>query len=229
MLLALDTATRQSGIALFDDQTLVAELNWISHDSQTVELLPRLSQLLSWHALSPSDVQAVAVSLGPGSFTGLRIALSIAKGMAVVHGLPVLGVPTLDATALPFVASDKPVCALAPAGRGRVYWAIYAAAPDDARPVAVHFGAWQGWRSDYRLGDVQALAGALLQPTLLVGEISPPMHETLNTALAGQGVMHTTGATGRRAASIAELGWLRWRAGDRDDPASLAPIYLQEP
>ncbi len=229
MLLALDTATRHSGLALLDGQTLVAELNWTSHDSQTVELLPRLSQILAWHNLSPGDVQAVAVSLGPGSFTGLRVALSIAKGMAVAHGLPLLGVPTLDASVLPFVGANRPVCALAPAGRGRVYWATYAATSDERRPVPVLFGAWQGWRSDYLLGDVQALADALTEPTLLVGEIPPAMTDAITTALAGRVALNAPVASTRRAAAIAELGWLRWRAGDLDDPASLAPIYLQEP
>lgn len=229
MLLALDTATRQSGLALLDGQTLVAELNWISNDSQTVEMLPRLSQILAWHGLSPGDVQAVAVSLGPGSFTGLRVALSIAKGMAVAHGLALLGVPTLDASALPFVASDRLVCAVAPAGRDRIYWATYAATPDETRPVATSLGAWQGWRSDYRLGDVQALAEALREPALLVGEIPPALHETSKTLLAGRVDLSATAAIGRRAAAIATLGWLRWHAGDLDDAASLAPIYLQEP
>lgn len=229
MLLALDTATRHSGLALLDGPTLLAELNWTSHDSQTVELLPRLSQILAWHDLSPGDVEAIAVSLGPGSFTGLRVALSLAKGMAVARGLPLLGVPTLDASALPFVGADWPVCALAPAGRGRVYWANYAATPDARRPVPVHLGAWQGWRSDYLLGDVQALAGALTEPTRLVGEIPPAMANSIATALAGRVVLNAPVASTRRAAAIGALGWLRWRAGDWDDPASLAPLYLQEP
>ncbi|MCA9869557.1 MAG: tRNA (adenosine(37)-N6)-threonylcarbamoyltransferase complex dimerization subunit type 1 TsaB [Anaerolineae bacterium] len=229
MLLALDTATRQSGLALLDNQTLVAELNWTSNDSQTVELLPRLSQILAWHTLTPGDIQAVAVSLGPGSFTGLRVALSIAKGMAVAHEVPLVGVPTLDASALPFVAADKQICALAPAGRGRVYWATYTATPDETHTVAVGFGTWQGWRSEYQLGDVQALAGALHEPTLLAGEIPSALHGPLAAALAGQVALDVPAATTRRAAAIAALGWLRWRAGDLDDPASLAPIYLQEP
>lgn len=229
MLLALDTATRQSGLALLDNQTLVAELNWTSNDSQTVEMLPRLSQLLTWHGLSPSDVQAVAVSLGPGSFTGLRVAISIAKGMAVAHELPLLGVPTLDATALPFVTSPGQVCAVVPAGRGRVYWATYGATPDDQRTVPVGFGAWQGWRSEYHLGELQAMAGALREPTCLVGEIPPALHEAIKTPLVSRPDLRVPEAAGRRAAAVAALGWLRWRAGDLDDPASLAPIYLQEP
>lgn len=229
MLLALDTATRQSGLALVDGETLIAELNWTSSDNQTVELLPRLNQILAWHNLSPGDVQAVAVSLGPGSFTGLRVALSLAKGMAVAHDLPLLGVPTLDASALPFVAADRPVCAVAPAGRGRIYWATYAATSNELRHLPVDLGTWQGWRSEYQLSDVQALPGMLREPTILVGEMPTASYTDSTAALAGWSILRAPAATTRRAAAVAALGWHRWRAGDLDPAASLTPIYLQEP
>lgn len=229
MLLALDTATRLSGIALLDGQTLLAELNWTSQDSQTVELLPRLSQLLAWHGVAPSQLQAIAVSLGPGSFTGLRVALSAAKGMALAHGLPLIGVPTLDAAALPLVAAGQPVCALLPAGRGRVYWARYAAVPSDDLAAPVILGGWRGWRTAYRLNNAGELASAVQQPVVLAGELPPPLLEALGPLLAGQGVVAPPVAATRRAAAVGELGWQRWQAGQLADPASLAPIYLQEP
>ena len=114
MLLALDTATRHSGIALFDGQQLVAELTWHSTDAQTVELMPRLAQLLSWHGLEPKALSAIAVSLGPGSYTGLRVAVSAAKGLALANDLPLLGIPTLDATAFPHLGRPE-----GPNGPGR--------------------------------------------------------------------------------------------------------------
>ncbi len=97
MLLSLDTATRHAGLALYDGQQIVAELNWHSVDAQTTELLPRLEQIMAWADAQPADLAAIAVSLGPGSFTGLRVAISLAKGMALTldrrahagrHGLP---------------------------------------------------------------------------------------------------------------------------------------------
>lgn len=229
MLLALDTATRLSGIALLDGQTLVAELNWTSQAGQTVELLPRLDQLLTWSSLAPADVQAIAVSLGPGSFTGVRVALSVAKGMAVAHGLPVIGVPTLDASALPFAAAGRPLCAIAPAGRGRVYWARYAPTADHEHTVPVTLGDWQGWRSAYQLGGAGELAGRRREPTLCVGEIPAAFDEALLQSPPAQWLRAPDAAVTRRAAAVGVLGWQRWRSGDVDDLASLAPIYLQEP
>ena len=161
MLLALDTATRSSGIALFDGQSLVAELNWHSVQGQTVELAPRLVQLLAWHQLEASAIQAVAVAIGPGSYTGLRVALTLAKGMALAQGLPLLGVPTLDATAYPFLDGGLAVGAVVQAGRGQLCWAIYSAHPLDDPPMQpATVGAWHGWRTAYLV--MGALAMVLL-------------------------------------------------------------------
>jgi tRNA threonylcarbamoyladenosine biosynthesis protein TsaB len=135
MLLSLDTATRHSGIALYDGQQIVAELNWHSVDAQTTELLPRLEQVMAWSGVQPAGLAALAVSIGPGSFTGLRVALSLAKGMALAHGLPLIGVPTLDATAYPHLGCGEPVCAVVQAGRGRVLWSVYEPGAAGARPL----------------------------------------------------------------------------------------------
>lgn len=234
-LLALDTATRHTGLALLQDGDLLAELNWRSHDSQTTELAPRLSQLLAWHGVALPGVAAIAVSLGPGSFTGVRIALSVAKGIAVAQGTPLVGVSTLDATALPFLHAADSVAAVVQAGRGRVCWALYAKWPPE--PTAseelgwtpLQLGDWQGWRTAFHLSEPQGLAQQVSRPTLFVGELTPALTEALTAALGPRALLPTAVAVGRRVAALGYLGWLRWQAGDVDDPASLSPIYLREP
>jgi tRNA threonylcarbamoyladenosine biosynthesis protein TsaB len=228
MLLALDTATRHSGIALFDGQQVLAELNWYSTDGQTTELLPRLSQLLAWQDLAPAALRAVAVSLGPGSFTGLRVALSAAKGMALAHGLDLVGVPTLDATAYPYLGLQRPVCAVVAAGRGRVYWAAYRATPAPGL-VAVQAGEGTGWRGEYRHSDLAGLAASLEEPTMVAGELAPAMRGELATRLGGHALLAPPASCQLRAAAVAGIGWARWRAGEVDDLAALSPIYLREP
>lgn len=226
MLLSLDTATRHSGIALYDGQQIVAELNWHSVDAQTTELLPRLEQLMAWRGLQPAGLAAIAVSLGPGSFTGLRVAISLAKGMALAHGLPLLGVPTLDATAYPHLSHDAPVAALVQAGRGRILWSIYHPGPPASGDSAAELGAWRGYHTPTALTDHNGLVAAITRPTRLVGELTPD----LRALLAGQARrMAEPAAAMRRAGCVAELGWLRWQAGQADDPAALSPIYLREP
>lgn len=235
MLLALDTATRHSGLALFDGQNLIAELNWYSADGQTSELLPRLDAVMHWHGLNPVALSGLAVSLGPGSFTGLRVALSVAKGMALAHDIPLLGIPTLDATAYPHLFRPQPVCAIIQAGRGRVCWAIYrpeAAAAPDAVAAGLQpagFGAWSGWRSAYQLSDMAALAAAVPEPAFFAGELTEVIRKELAARLGSKALLAPPSTAPRRAGVLAELAWRRLQGGERDDAASLSPIYLREP
>ena len=120
MLLAIDTATHFAGLALYDQGQVLAEESWYSAMTHTVELMPRIQRLLSTHQLAIESLAGIGVSLGPGSFTGLRIGLAAAKGMALPYRLPLVGVPTLDVVAYPFQNADQPVWAVIRAGRGRI-------------------------------------------------------------------------------------------------------------
>ena len=86
MLLAIDTSTKQAGIALYDGaRGLIAEYNWHSANRHTEELMPAVAQMLAQASVKPSGLRAVAVALGPGSFTGLRVGLAAAKGLALAQ------------------------------------------------------------------------------------------------------------------------------------------------
>lgn len=220
MLLALDTSTRQAGVALYDDKRgLLAEYNWLSANRHTEELLPAVAHVMAQAGLSPRDLTAVGVALGPGSFTGLRVGLAAAKGLALAHGLSLVGVSTLDFTAYPHQAQPVPVAALVQAGRGRVYWAPYAHGP-------------AGWAAQEPpgLATVEAIAYKIVRATVFVGEVTPAMQETL-TRFLGRARAHflPPALAARRAGYLAELAWGRLQAGQTDDPATLSPIYLQQP
>ena len=106
MLLALDTSTRTVGVALYDGVQVLSELVWNSKDYHTVELAPAVAETLSKSGVAIEDLQALVVATGPGSFTGLRIGLALAKGIALVRHLPLIGIPTLDVLAAPLNASN---------------------------------------------------------------------------------------------------------------------------
>ncbi len=220
MLLALDTSTRQAGIALYSgERGLLAEYTWNSANRHTEELLPAVSYMLAHAGLVASDLRAVGVALGPGSFTGLRVGLAAAKGLALAHGLPLLAVSTLDFTAYPYQAQPTPVIALIQAGRGRVYWAPYAHGP----------GGWAA-QEPAGLGTIADVANRTVRATMFVGEITPADRETL-TQLIGRGRAHflPSALAIRRAGYLAELAWKRFSNGEADDVAALSPIYLQQP
>lgn len=219
MLLALDTSTRLAGVALYSAGAgLVSEAIWHSADQHTVELMPQVDRLLAQAGARPADLQAVAVALGPGSFTGLRVALAAAKGLALANGLALLGVPTLDIVAYPHGHQPLPAIAVVQAGRGRVCWALY------------DHGA-SGWRATtaYALATVSALAGMISRPTVIAGELAPEDREELARRSGGLAVLRPPALSIRRPGYLAEMAWGRYLAGDRDDIATLRPIYLHEP
>ena len=220
MLLAIDTSTRQAGVALYDgDRGLLAEYNWHSANRHTEELMPAVASMLAQSGVTPRALRAVAVALGPGSFTGLRVGLAAAKGLALACGLALLGIPTLDAVAYPHQAQPVPVIAVLQAGRGRVYWAPYAHGP----------GGWAA-QEPARLSTVPEMANAAVRPVMFVGEVSGADQASLISWAGRPRVNFLPAAlTMRRGGYLAELGWTRLEAGEADDPATLSPIYLQQP
>ena len=217
MLLAIDTASRVTGIALYDQAGLHMEQMWLTGDNHTVELMPYIVRACEQQGLAPSALLAVAVSLGPGSFTGLRVGLSVAKGLALALEIPVLGIPTLDSTAYAHSREVLPVCAVLPAGRGR--WCI----------ASYQASAASGWQrtSDYALVSTEDLLASLKEPTLICGELDLQLTEMLCTVAAGRAILASPALRMRRAGYLAELAWQRFSSGERDDLSSLTPIYLQ--
>lgn len=97
MIIAIEGASTDLSIALHDADAAIATASWTSARRQSAELMPRLLELLDGQARSVAQMSAVAVGTGPGSFTGLRVAMALAKGLAFALGRPIVGVPSLDA------------------------------------------------------------------------------------------------------------------------------------
>lgn len=208
-LLAIDTSTEQAGLALFDGTQLI-ELSWSAGRLQTTTVLLRISHLLESLDLTIRDVGAIAVARGPGTFTGLRVGLSIAKGMMLTGQRSLIAVDTLMVTAAPFVAFGSPVLAVLPAGRQRLVWTVY----DGGREASVPRNTTLAALTDYLAEHPE---------TVVVGEMSPDQRVVLIEAHA-TAVSLASGA--RRPGVLAELAWERWKRGDADDPTTLEPLYL---
>jgi tRNA threonylcarbamoyl adenosine modification protein YeaZ len=124
MLLAIDTASRVLSLALYDGQQVRAETTWTTQNQHTVELMPAIQQLMDRASTAMTDLAALAVSQGPGSFNGLRIGFSAAKGLAFARHLPLFTIPTLDIVAAaqppPHDPLSTKLIAVVQVGRGRV-------------------------------------------------------------------------------------------------------------
>lgn len=213
-LLAIDSSTEQAGIGLFDgDRT--AELSWAAGRTQTVTLLGQIHHLLTLHGLSASDLGAIAVATGPGAFNGLRVGMGVAKGLVLGLSVPILGVPTLAAAALPHADTGRPVVPVVAAGRGRIVWAEYRYGPDGWGPVAPP-----------RNGTAEELAAHLFttQTPIVTGELTSAQ-EVIVAAVPGI-VLAPRPLRTRRPSALAALAWDRFQAGEFDDPTTLEPLYL---
>jgi len=231
MLLALDTATTTASLAIYDlaAQQLLAELTWQARRRQTQDLLATAQQLLAQLQLTPQALTALAVTTGPGSFTGVRIAISAVKGIAL--GLPtlplVIGLPTLAVTAapwLPLAARINPspvVCTFIQAGRGRYNWAFFNPTQLLHRPTVADHSA--GTAEEF----AQLIARMTPQPVWLAGELDPELQKVI------QGLDHTTlidAVSGlRRAGNLAHLAALHLSHSGGDDLHELQPLYLRNP
>ncbi len=120
MQLAIDTSTDTASLALVRDGDLVAELTWRCGQNHTRQLLPNLEHLLHQFDLSPQALTGIIVARGPGSFNGLRVGISVAKGLAFSLGVPIVGISTLEVEAYQHAETGLPVCPVFNAGRGEI-------------------------------------------------------------------------------------------------------------
>lgn len=217
-ILAVDTATEMAGIALYQSGGVLAEESWRSPETHTVELAPRVVRMLERAALPAKQLGGLAVALGPGSFTGLRIGLALTKGLALALRLPLIGVPTLDALAYAQSEQPLPVYAVLQAGRGRLCVGLYRLARGRWRRVG-----------DYQLESPDTLGREVTERSLFCGELDAATQESLRHRLGALATIASPASSLRRPAYLAELAWQRLSRGDVDDPAKLSPIYIQNP
>jgi len=221
MLLAIDTSTRQISLALHDGLSVVAETSWRTADTHSVELAPQMALLMRRAGVDPARLAAVAVAIGPGSYTALRIGLALAKGLVLAHHLPLCGVPTFDILMKAQPACEGKMVAVLQAGRRRILAAVY---------------RWQapGWQaeSEARVLEWTMLAELLAAedggPVTVCGEVDEAGREALRRLKDGCRLVSPAQSL-RRAGYLAEIGWERLRQQRMDAPGTLAPIYAGQP
>jgi tRNA threonylcarbamoyladenosine biosynthesis protein TsaB len=207
--MALETSTLAGGAALLDGDRVIGEFLLDVRITHSERLMPAIDRLLRDASWTTASLEGLAVAVGPGSFTGLRIGLSAVKGLAWALGLSVAAVPTLDALAatLPFAA--HPVCPVLDARRNEVYCSLH---------------RWDGVTMRRQWDDLalapEELASRLTEPTILLGDgahliashharLAPPHRRTPS------------------AAAVGVLGLARFRAGEVVSAGELSPFYLR--
>jgi tRNA threonylcarbamoyladenosine biosynthesis protein TsaB len=224
VLLALDTATSWGSVALYDGHEVLAESSWRSQRRHGDELFPQIERTLEVAGVALRQIDRIAVSIGPGSFTGLRIAIAAAKGLARGLDARVAGIPTLDALAFAYTSAAVVVCPLISSGRHEFYAAFY-------EPVDIRESGWaSAWprRSPYVAGTLEQIAARASAPTLFVGETHDEVQDTLRDLLPARALFGPAASGVRRAGHLAELGWRRLESGSGMQTDTLEPIYVKQ-
>ena len=210
-VLALEASTLAGGVALLDDERLVAEYVLDVSLTHSERLLATIDRVLADARWAPEDLDGLAVAVGPGSFTGLRVAVSTVKGLALALAVPVAAVPTLDAMAAAVPFACLPVCAVIAARRDEVYACLY---------------RWQerGMRRewDYVALTPAALANRFIEPVILAGDGAAMIASRYARPLPSPRRLPAPACVGM-------LGLARLRAGEVVKPADLAPLYVRPP
>ena len=217
-ILAIDTATMVSSVAVADKDRLLAELTVQTRLTHSETLLPHVEQVLKMAGVEKAALDGVAVSLGPGSFTGLRIGLAAAKAIAYGLDIPIFGIPTTEALAWHYPVPGVAVVPFIDAQKGNVYSAVYQWQEEgfaEISPVQV-----------YTMEEALELCGAQPVHVLAVGDMAvkrlagredlpsnvqvPPPHVVMP-----------------RAANVAMAGLKRLAAGQEDSVMNLEPVYIR--
>jgi tRNA threonylcarbamoyladenosine biosynthesis protein TsaB len=208
-VLAVETSSLAGGVALLDGERLVAEYLLDVSVTHSERLMSAVERVLADARWTPRDLAGLAVAVGPGSFTGLRIAVSTVKGLALALGVPIAAVPTLDAMAAALPWAALPVCPVLDARKNEVYACRY---------------RWDGaamrreW--DYLALPPEALAARLEEPVLVVGDGAAAIRSSHARLVPPPRRLPSP-------ACVGVLGLERLRRGETVAAAALAPLYLR--
>jgi tRNA threonylcarbamoyladenosine biosynthesis protein TsaB len=216
-ILALDTATKSCSVALTDNGSLSAELTINKDQTHSKHLMELIHSVFGIAGFGLSDVDGFAVTIGPGSFTGLRIGISTIKGLAHALSKPVVGISSLKALAWQCADQSHLICPFLDARKGEVYWATYRF---DATRLTQKTAA--------RATAPEAAVENIREPCVFIGNGVQLYRKQIETALGSFAYFVPKAHQILRASSIAFLSMERFKAKDTDEILSLIPEYIRK-
>lgn len=224
-VLGIEAATAVLGVAVVKEGVLLAERFLNIRYAHSTNLLPMIKDVLADAQIAPARLSGIAVSVGPGSFTGLRIGLATAKTLAQVLALPIVGVGTLEALAYPLATDPRSfICPVINARKNEVYAAVYASPEGSLKCV-----------SKPAAKPPEAVAAHLTElfpepggQVILTGDGALAFRDLFHGRLGARAVFAPVELSLPRGAAVAGLGWRKLLANEVSDPLFLVPFYLRK-
>lgn len=218
-VLGIEAATPVAGAAVVEDGRILAERLVNNRRTHSINLLPMIKAVIEEAGITPKQIEAVAVSSGPGSFTGLRIGLTTAKTLAWVWQVPVVGVSTLEALALPLSPQGQMICPILNARKNEVYASVFRGSAGQPElltgPLALGMqelvqilGQWEG-------------------PVTFLGDAVSEYKQEILDRIGDRAVFAPQSALLPRGAAVAELGYRKMTGGGGVPPLELQAEYIR--
>jgi tRNA threonylcarbamoyladenosine biosynthesis protein TsaB len=218
-ILGIETATKVLSVAIVAETQTMVEYTLNSGQNHEPHLMPMVERVLAESHLEPDRISAIAVSTGPGSFTGVRIGLAAAKGLALALKKPLVGIPTLDGLSYNAASASSPVtiCPIIDAKKGEVYAAFYK--QKDGKPGMEKL-------TGYMVLPLEEILKQVSGTTVFVGDILP-LRKKIKEELGDRAFFAPPEHNLAKASSIAFLGQAKIARGEETGIYELTPLYVR--
>ena len=216
-ILAVDTATKSCSVAIVEAGSVSAELTTLKDQTHSKQLMQLIHKGLALSGFSTTDLDGLAVTIGPGSFTGLRIGISTIKGLAHALDKPVVGISSLDALAWQCADRSYLICPVIDARKGEVYAATYRY--DNDRLTQ---------KNSENVGVPEAVVQKIREPCVFIGNGAQLYRRNISTVLGDQAHFAPGSQNTIRASSVAFLSMQRFETNDTDEIGDLVPHYIRK-
>jgi tRNA threonylcarbamoyladenosine biosynthesis protein TsaB len=219
-ILGIDTSTKFCNLGLIENENILIEytINGLKKKHSSI-LVPAIKNLFKTIDLKIEEINGIAVSMGPGSFTGLRIGLCVAKGLCYARSLPLLGIPTLDAMAFPFKEIPYLICPILESKKDEIYDVVFRGG------VSLHKVM------DYKCEDIQSLLfrlSSLKEKIIFSGDGIKKYRDIIKEKIGKDALFIDSQLNLPVATSIAFLGLNKLKQGEKDNISTLSPFYLRK-
>lgn len=215
-ILAVDTATKSCSVAIIEGGSLSAEITILKDQTHSKHLMELIDSGLGMSGLNAADLDGLAVTAGPGSFTGLRIGISTIKGLAHALGKPVVGLSSLEVLGWQCADRSSLICPMLDARKSEVYWATYRYVDDMLTR-----------QSPENVGAPEAAVQEIQEPCVFIGSGAQLYRQRLSTALGDLAHFASDSQNIIRASSVAFLSMERFEARGSIEAADLVPHYIR--
>jgi tRNA threonylcarbamoyladenosine biosynthesis protein TsaB len=234
-ILAIETSTMLGGIAIADDTAgLIAEVRLNVKSTHSERLMTEINHVLQQSGLTSHDIDTFGVAIGPGSFTGLRIGLSTAKGFSYATGKPIVSVPTLEAFAWNFPYCRSPVCIMLDARKGEVYAALFQWTEDGFVRLVGEVSARVEKLVEKITSGIHPLPSAKTREEmsgeeriLFAGEGALLYRSKIEEMIGEKAVFAPLEKMVPSPANVASIGIQKALKGEFSEPVSLVPVYMR--